>query len=112
MAAKLAYVIKFVADMHTSVKFYQDILGLPLKFQSPDWSEFATGETILALHIASARNPAGTAQLGFHDPDQTGLHARLLDSGSVVTRPPEIEGGALITEYRDPDGSRFSLGSG
>src|SRR6516162_4791386 len=51
--AQLKYVIKFVADMDNAVKFYQDTLGLPLRFQSPGWSEFVTGETSLALHPAS-----------------------------------------------------------
>ncbi len=50
---KLSYVIKFVGDMDRAVKFYRDVLGLPLKFESPGWSEFATGETTLALHPAS-----------------------------------------------------------
>ena len=29
------YVIKFVTDMSTAVKFYRDTLGLPLRFESP-----------------------------------------------------------------------------
>ena len=41
---KLGHVIKFVADMNRAVKFYRDVLGLPLKFESPGWSEFVTGE--------------------------------------------------------------------
>ncbi len=57
---KLGYVIKFVADMNRAVKFHRDVLGLPLKFESPGWSEFVTGETTLALHPASEKNPAGT----------------------------------------------------
>jgi catechol 2,3-dioxygenase-like lactoylglutathione lyase family enzyme len=35
---KLNHVIKFVADMDRmdrAVNFYRDVLGLPLKFQSP-----------------------------------------------------------------------------
>jgi len=63
---KLGYVIKFVADMNRAVKFHRDVLGLPLKFESPGWSEFVTGETTLALHPASEKNPAGTVELGFH----------------------------------------------
>jgi len=59
------YVIKFVADMGKAVKFYRDMLGLQLKFESPDWSEFVTGETTLALHPASEKNPAGKVELGF-----------------------------------------------
>lgn len=62
---KLGYVIKFVSDMGKAVKFYRDVLGLQLKFESPDWSEFVTGETTLALHPASEKNPAGKIELGF-----------------------------------------------
>ena len=112
MTVKMVYVIKFVAEMTLSVRFYQEVIGLPLKFQSPHWSEFVTGETILALHPASDQNPAGTVQLGFHDADQPGLVDRLKQSGAMMTRPPENEGGEVITEYRDPDGSRFSLSQG
>ena len=62
---KLTYVIKFVANMDAAVEFYRDTLGLPLKFQSPGWSEFATGDTALALHPASDKNPPGKVELGF-----------------------------------------------
>jgi hypothetical protein len=55
MQTQLRYVIKFIADMDKAVKFHRDVLGLPLKFESPGWSEFSTGETTLALHPASRR---------------------------------------------------------
>jgi len=35
MSTKLGYIIKFVAEMDRAVGFYRDVLGLPLKFQSP-----------------------------------------------------------------------------
>jgi hypothetical protein len=54
---KLTYAIKFVADMDHAIRFHRDTLGLPLKFQSPGWSEFATGDTTLALHPASEKAP-------------------------------------------------------
>jgi len=38
-----------------AVKFYRDVLGLTVKFESPGWSEFATGETTLALHPLPTR---------------------------------------------------------
>ena len=63
--AQLRYVIKFVYDMDKAVRFYRDALGLKLKFESPGWSEFSTGETTLALHPASDKNPAGKIELGF-----------------------------------------------
>jgi catechol 2,3-dioxygenase-like lactoylglutathione lyase family enzyme len=62
---QLRYVIKFVADMDNAVKFYRDVLGLKVKFESPGWSEFVTGDTTLALHPASEKNPAGKVDLGF-----------------------------------------------
>ena len=62
---QLSYAIKFVAYMEKAVKFYRDVLGLQLKFESPGWSEFVTGETILALHPASEKNASGKVELGF-----------------------------------------------
>ena len=44
---KLAYAIKYVAVMDKAVAFHRDTLGLMLKFLSPEWSEFLTGETTL-----------------------------------------------------------------
>jgi catechol 2,3-dioxygenase-like lactoylglutathione lyase family enzyme len=52
---KLSYVIKFVADMNRAVKFYRDVLGFQLKFESPGWSEFVTGERTLQRRRASIR---------------------------------------------------------
>ena len=56
---KFRYAIKLVADMDKAVKFYRDVLGLKVKFESAGWSEFVTGETTLA------KNPAGKVELGF-----------------------------------------------
>jgi len=65
MQTQLTHAIKFVPDMDKAVKFYCDVLGLQLKFESPGWSEFVTGETTLALHPASQQNPAGKVESGF-----------------------------------------------
>jgi len=35
MQTQLRYSIKFVADMDKAVKFYRDVLGLQIKFESP-----------------------------------------------------------------------------
>ena len=39
---RVNYAIVFVSDMNRSVSFYRDVLGLPLRFESPEWTEFAT----------------------------------------------------------------------
>ena len=47
---RVSYAIVFVSDMKRSVAFYRDVIGLPLKFDSPEWSEFATDGATFALH--------------------------------------------------------------
>ena len=90
---RLNYAIKFVADMDKAVAFYRDSLGLELKFASPFWSEFATGETTLALHPASAENPAGGVQLGFTVDDLSEFYARRDELGlSFTQQPTEMHG--------------------
>jgi predicted enzyme related to lactoylglutathione lyase len=109
MAVKLGYAIHFVADMDRAVTFYRDTLGLTLKFASPEWSEFATGSTTLALHPASERNPAGTTHLGLHSDDIVGVHRALTEAGVRFTRQPTPEHGVTLAEFVDSEGARVSL---
>lgn len=68
MPTEFAYAIVYVADMDKAVAFYRDTLGQTLKFASPFWSEFVTGDVTLALHPATPEKPAGKVQLGFNLP--------------------------------------------
>lgn len=104
--ARLAYVIKFVADMDRAVAFYRDTFDLTVKMQTPFWSELDTGETVLALHPASAENPAGSCQLGFNLDDLKGFY----ESGKVeFTAPPTEQHGTLLARMRDCEGAEVSL---
>lgn len=107
---QLKYAIKFVGDMDSAVAFYRDVLGLALRFQSPSWSEFETGGTTLALHPASADNPAGSVQLGLATEDLDGFHAADQAQGLVFTAPPIEVHGTRIARFRDPDGAEISIG--
>ena len=106
---RLTFVIKFVADMDNAVAFYRDTLGLTLKFQSPFWSEFVTGETTLALHPASDKNPAGGCELGFTTPDIDGFYQVKSAAGVVFTRPPFDEHGNRLANFLDSEGAQVSL---
>ena len=106
---RLNYAIKFVSDMDTAVRFYQDILGLTVRFQSPFWSEFETGETKLALHPASDENPAGSVQLGIGTDDLDHFYADGQSQGLVFTSPPREVHGTRIARFRDPDGAEISV---
>jgi catechol 2,3-dioxygenase-like lactoylglutathione lyase family enzyme len=105
----LNYAIKFVSDMDQAVAFYRDKLGLPLKFHSPSWSEFATGETTLALHPASPHNPAGSVQLGFGVEDLDRFHREAADNGIVCTSPPREVHGTKIARFLDSEESELSV---
>jgi predicted enzyme related to lactoylglutathione lyase len=110
MDTKLSYVIKFVADMDRAVKFYRDVLGLPLKFQSPGWSEFETGETTLALHPASPRNPAGTAEMGFTVADIQGFYREKSQEGVHFSMPPTKQDfGGVLAQFVDSEGGHCSV---
>lgn len=106
---RLTYVMKFVADMDKAVAFYRDVLGLPLRFQSPDWSEFETGGTTLALHRASAAHPAGSAQIGLGVDDIDAFYREKAAAGIVFTRPPTVEHGVKLADFVDSDGAEVSV---
>ena len=110
MPAKLTYVIEFVANMERAVKFYRDTLGLPLKFESPEWSEFSTGETTLGLHPASDKNPAGKVELGFNVPDIRQFHAEMTDKGVQFPMPPTKQDfGGVLAQFVDSEGAHVSV---
>jgi hypothetical protein len=109
MHTKLAYVIKFVDNMGNAVAYHRDKLGLPLKFQSPEWSEFITGDVTLALHAASPANPSGSVQLGYAVDDLTSLYEHRTQNGIDFTSPPRAQHGALLAKFRDNEGRECSI---
>ena len=109
MAIKFAYAIQFVSDMDQSIHFYRDVLGFNLLFQSPEWTEFATGETRLALHPASEQNPAGKMQVGFHVPNLQEFVRTQSAQGLIFTQAPRLEGGTSIARFKGPDGIEYSI---
>jgi catechol 2,3-dioxygenase-like lactoylglutathione lyase family enzyme len=108
MATRLTYVMKFVADMDRAVGFYRDALGLPLKFQSPGWSEFATGDVTLALHPATEKKPAGSVELGFHMDGLEKKHAEGDACGVRFVTAPHREHGVLLAAFLDSEGAECS----
>lgn len=114
---RVNYAIAFVSDMKRSVAFYRDVLGLPLRFESPGWTEFATEGATLALHACDAPGDAaaddeqpGRWRSGFSVPDLDAYHRRMVDNGVTCVHEPQELFGARIAQYRDPDGLHFSVG--
>jgi lactoylglutathione lyase len=119
MFKQIDYTMVIVSDMQRSVEFYRDKLGLPLKFQSPDWTEFLTGATTLALHgggvIQENRTDqskyAGTCSIGFNVDDVEQTYAALKGKGVNFVMPPtQREGeGIKLAVCVDPDGLPISF---
>src|SRR5205807_1223126 len=109
------------SDMGRSAAFYRDTLGLPLKFESPGWSEFQTGDTTLALHHAAPKAEggggaqggptAGTCSLGFSTADLDAAVAELQSRGARFVMPPTDQPGEGIrlAVCIDPDGLAISF---
>jgi catechol 2,3-dioxygenase-like lactoylglutathione lyase family enzyme len=121
MFKQLDYTMIVVSDMQRSVEFYRDKLGIPMKFQSPDWTEFATGTTTLALHgggVASTEPPtgdpskvAGACSIGFNVDDVDKTYEELKARGITFVMPPmQREGeGIKLAVAIDPDGLPVSF---
>jgi lactoylglutathione lyase len=110
MVPKLSYVIEFVGDMDRAVKFYRDVVGLPLKFQSLDWSEFSTGETAFALHPASEKNPAGKVEIGFEVPHLQPFHDAMRAKGVPFPMAPKKQDyGLMLAQFEDSEGAHVTV---
>ena len=107
-----------VSDMDRSARFYRDTLGLKLRFQSPDWTEFDMGSTTLALHGGGAPAPpqgkeqyAGRASIGFNVENVDRVFEELKSKSVRVVMPPTQPAGEGIrlAVFLDPDGLPISF---
>ena len=114
---RVSYAIVFVSDMKRSVAFYRDVIGLPLTFDSPEWSEFATGGATFALHRSdveaapqdAAESPAGRCRPGLSVRDLDAFHSRMVEHNVVCTQQPKDLFGSRMAQYLDPDGLAISV---
>lgn len=121
MFQQVDYVMIIVSDMSRSIQFYRDVLGLPLKFETSEWTEFQTGTTILALHGGGIpRNAppdknegkyAGSCSIGFNVKNVDQTYAELQTKGVRFVMPPmQREGeGIRLAVCLDPDGLAVSF---
>jgi lactoylglutathione lyase len=114
---RVSYAIVFVSDMKRSVAFYRDVIGLPLKFESPAWTEFATDGATLALHASEGpaakeepqKSPAGRCRPGLSVPGLDAFHKRMVEASVPCVQEPKDVFGARIAQYLDPDGLVISV---
>ncbi|MBI2820215.1 MAG: VOC family protein [Acidobacteria bacterium] len=119
MLMRLNYVIVYTSDMQRSIAFYRDQLGFPVKMESPDWTEFHTGATTLALHhgnpcerprLAHSETQAGEAHLGIEVLDIDKFYEEKKAKGVQFTLPPTLQKfGRKLSVFVDPDGLPISV---
>jgi len=116
---RVNYAIVFVSDMKRALSFYRDVIGLPLRFESPGWTEFATGGATLALHASEggradpghpAETPPGRCRPGLSVPNLDDFHKRMVEQHVPCLQEPTEVFGARVAQYVDPDGLAISVG--
>jgi catechol 2,3-dioxygenase-like lactoylglutathione lyase family enzyme len=116
------YVVLVVEDLDRALRFYCDLLGLPLGHRSGPYAQLATGVTRVALYERRAmaatlgrrlEAPSPDApgfELGFKVGDCDAAYADLVAGGATAAVPPANRAWGQRTAYvRDPDGHLVEL---
>ena len=104
---KLGYVTLYVDDIPTAITFYENVLGLTLRFkhESNLYAEMETGNTVLAFshhELATQLVPQGYQkahpdnealglQIGFDVENVTDTYRKALANGASTVAPPEVK---------------------
>lgn len=119
---RLGYAILFVSDLDRAVGFYRDVIGVPLRFRSEAYAEFATEgakfalfprselPALIGLDAPSDRVPWPQGEVAFFVEDVDADHARLQAAGVAVLAPPtDRPWGERTLHVVDPDGNVVEL---
>jgi len=119
---RLGYAILFVSDLERSVAFYRHVLGLPFRFASESYAEFATDGAKFSLFARShlpeligREAPPGEApwpqgEVAFFVDDVDAEHERLARAGVRILAPPtDRPWGERTLHFADPDGNVVEL---
>jgi catechol 2,3-dioxygenase-like lactoylglutathione lyase family enzyme len=109
---KVGAVILLVSNMEKSIRFYRDILGIPVKTKSKDWTEFFNKDTVLALHPAKKKSKIKTGSgilVGFEVSDLDSTVNTLKQKKVKFFKKPKKEPFGKHAIVQDPDGHLVSI---
>jgi predicted enzyme related to lactoylglutathione lyase len=97
-------------DMNRAVRFYRDVIGLKVAFESPEWTELTFGNAIIALHGGGAGKYQKTG-LSLQVRDIAAACKELEAGGGKIASAPQTRPGEPIklAEVLDTEGNAFSL---
>ena len=112
---RVGNVILAVKDIDKSVKFYNEIIGLPIKNQRRTWVDLGQSGALVSLHPASLTAPhQGTSvdngiMLGFLVGDLNSAIDELKSKGVKIYREPMERDAGKNAIILDPDEYMVSL---
>ena len=112
---RIGYVILAVKDLDTSIKFYYDILGMPIKNERRNWVDLGSTGAILSLHPASITAPhSGTSidngvLIGLTVGDLNSAIEELREKGVKIYREIQERDAGKNAIVLDPDDYMISL---
>jgi lactoylglutathione lyase len=122
---RLTVIILHVADLEVSLRFYRELIGVPLELglNEPADDPWIGGHHAelswragAYLHFAlfaarpGQRTTAG-AEIGLHVEDVLVIHRRMVAGAATVLHEPRREPWGLTARYRDPDGNIVGITS-
>lgn len=108
MEKKISVVLIGVTDMDRAVRFYREVLGIPLKFQSDTYTEFATHGAVLALERRKEVLSSGPA-FTFPTTDIRQDRERLEEAGVKFWQDLREEDFGWVLMPHDSEGNIFEV---
>ena len=111
MFNRIGAVILLASDMKRSTRFYRDVLGMELKEQSKDWTEFSKRGTVLALHPSKKKRIKrnNSMLVGFSVSDFDDVVNGLKKKKVKFYKKPREESFGKHAIIQDPDGHLISI---
>jgi predicted enzyme related to lactoylglutathione lyase len=112
----LYQVMLMVSDVDRMIRFYRDMVGLPVIFPKDepdggfsDWVVLDAKGTRLAIHGTDEVEPGGTATLSFSVDDVEAVYLDLKNRGCYIELPMELGPGVFVSKAVDPEGNHLSF---
>jgi len=114
MKFQMKRVILFTSNFDEMVRFYGEVLGLPVVSNEEGWREFDSGPCRIAIHRGhrpKGESGATPAKLVFYAEDVAAARAFLVEERQVKMGKIMSPGESEFCDGKDPDGNPFQISS-